>query len=161
MQPISDAETFTLLLRDLAMGLARVAVVTGEEGSLDGLTLAAFFAGVVRRSFPGGVYLMAPQLTELEDFVSQIPDKAGGKILVIVSDSRFGTNYSLPVESLARSRSDLSLIVISRDSKFVTGQDLSINLNDPQSSVSPMITKLWDRTSIFDEAPPNGRILDN
>ncbi len=161
MRAVSDVKTYTLLLRELSTGVSKSALITGKEGALDGVALAAFFAGVARVSFPGGIYLVAPQLSDLKSITAELCDKATGRKLLIVSDANFGEGYSIAVNLLTNDRQDVSVIIISRNSEYVTGDHFSINLNDSQPSSEATITKLYDQGSGFDEPPYERRVQDN
>ena len=142
---VTHAETYTLLLRELITGTSRVAVITGQDGIVDGLSVATYFAGCVQFEFLGGAYVMACRFAELADDVAAIVASQmspRGKTLLVIDDRNFPNPYSLSPRLLLDGRPELSIIVVSRNPDWITGDDFRINLSYQGHEQQPHILHL-------------------
>jgi len=128
---IESVETFSLLLVDLIEEAAKVVVVTGDDGTIEGLSLATYFAGYSQRHFPGGMFVITSKKDDIEQNVKKVlvEHTRPGRALLILTDRFFPDTYSFEPRKLLANHPEACIIFVSKHPAGVKGSDLQINLN--------------------------------
>src|SRR5260370_18955218 len=116
---------------------------------------------MAQRWFPGGIFLMTPKISEVKEFVSELTERGEGKVILILAEGESTEGAPLDLDSLTETYPNLSLILVARDTKQLSGNFFAVNLDDADPASSPRIIELCDKTSSFGEPPFTGRILGN